>query len=663
MHWKGLSNLGCLAVGLLVAGPALAAPTVFTVDSSAQSDSAGDLATNCTLGDALEAANDDAALDACVHPNVGSGGPFEIVLPPDSGPYVLNASRPGTNGRVGLPLVRTSVTLMGNGNTVERDAALACPDPDGSDFRLMEIVNGARLAIDSLTLRNGCAPSSGGIHSAGQLLLTGVTLSGNTATNGHGGGLGNERGNAELVDSLVSDNHASRDGGGIYSARNAVLVLERTTVVGNSAETGGGIENMFGEATLLNSTVSTNEAENGGGISNSGGASLTLLNSTIAGNTADRGRGLLNRRGTMSYANTILADRCLFEQSPGIPDAGHNLERWNGCGLTAPTSIASVSTGVTALADIGGATPTHALRAGSPGIDAGDPATCALTGIDGHDQRGVARGNEDAGSGSACDIGSVEFVDCDASGIDDGSEIGADPSLDADSDGVLDACGDQPPVAVAGDVQVLERSSGAGAPASLDGSASSDPEGAPLSYAWSGPFGTAVGMTVDVMMPVGSSAISLEVTDPAGQTGTDTLQMIVEDTTAPAAAAGLDRTRMDGEWDDLVVQAGCKDVCDPAATVEATFDGISVTDGETVQVRAFYQEDVASAPMLTVRCTDASGNSTEATAAAPFREEPVLKRQPRNPERAAKLKQMWRRYWANWKDLWAWFSNLWGHLF
>ena len=455
MHWKGLSNLGCLAFGLLVAGPALAAPTVFTVDSSEQRDGSGDLATNCTLGDALVAANGDVAVDGCDHPNVGSGGPFEIVLPPGSGPYVLSSSEPGTNGHVGLPVVRSSVTLMGNGNTLERDAAFSCPDAAGNDFRLMEVAGGARLVVDSLTMTNGCAPSSGGVHNGGQLLMSGVTLTGNTATNGHGGGLGNERGNAELVDTLVSDNVASRDGGGVYNARNAVLVLTRSTLLANGATSGGGIENMFAQATLMNSTVSSNDAANGGGISNSGGAGLTMLNSTVAGNTANRGRGLLNRNGTMSYANSILADRCLFERSPGSPDAGHNLERWNTCRLTAASSIVNVSTGITGLADNGGATPTHALRVDSPAVDAADAATCALAGIDGEDQRGAPRASTDAGSGAACDIGSFEFVDCDASGVDDGAEIGADPSLDLDGSGVLDACENQPPVAEAGDDQVL----------------------------------------------------------------------------------------------------------------------------------------------------------------------------------------------------------------
>jgi uncharacterized Zn-binding protein involved in type VI secretion len=52
--------------------------------------------------------------------------------------------------------------------------------------------------------------------------------------------------------------------------------------------------------------------------------------------------------------------------------------------------------GLGGLADNGGPTFTHALLAGSPAINAGDPAACPAT-----DQRGTART-------ATCDIGSYE---------------------------------------------------------------------------------------------------------------------------------------------------------------------------------------------------------------------------------------------------------------
>ena len=52
------------------------------------------------------------------------------------------------------------------------------------------------------------------------------------------------------------------------------------------------------------------------------------------------------------------------------------------------------------LQNNGGPTDTQALGAGSPAIDAGDPATCSAT-----DQRGVARPQR-----ARCDIGAFEYV-------------------------------------------------------------------------------------------------------------------------------------------------------------------------------------------------------------------------------------------------------------
>ena len=50
----------------------------------------------------------------------------------------------------------------------------------------------------------------------------------------------------------------------------------------------------------------------------------------------------------------------------------------------------------------------------------------------------------------------------------------------------------------------------------LDAGGSSDPDGDLLEYTWTGPFGTAIGPTPTVTLPLGSWTIDLSVRDASG---------------------------------------------------------------------------------------------------------------------------------------------------
>jgi uncharacterized repeat protein (TIGR01451 family)/CSLREA domain-containing protein len=250
----------------------------------------------------------------------------------------------------------------------------------------------------------------GGIHSVGttstRLTLSNAAVVSNTATSGAGilnDGIGAV---ATINDTRIGYNVASAGGGGINN--HGSLTLVRTTIDHNQARSGGGIDHSGFSLEATNVTLSSNVvSDNGGGLYNRTSAKLT--NVTLQANAASgvgSGGNIFNDGDTahLSIVNTIVASaggggNCV--NSNGVLDSlGHNLESTDTCSFTATSDITDADPALGSLKDNGGATWTHALSAGSPAVDAGDPSACPDT-----DQRGVPRPQ-----GTSCDIGSYELI-------------------------------------------------------------------------------------------------------------------------------------------------------------------------------------------------------------------------------------------------------------
>lgn len=263
------------------------------------------------------------------------------------------------------------------------------------------------------------AAAGGGVYSSStDLTLYGCLVTGNrsgsSSGNGGGGGISVTNGSLVIDSTTVSNNIAGSAGAGLYCT-NGTAVLSNSTFSGHSsAIRGGAIRSMDCDLTLVNTTLSGNSADLAGGGVNASGGSLSLINATITGNTVRSGGGggiYVASTTTATMHHTLIA----HNDGPAGPDCdgivqsdGYNLLLDDAqCLLTGDLSNNLIGTEprLDILADNGGRTKTHALLAGSPAIDGGDPTGCRDAGGTplARDQRGHPRP-----FGLSCDIGALE---------------------------------------------------------------------------------------------------------------------------------------------------------------------------------------------------------------------------------------------------------------
>lgn len=186
------------------------------------------------------------------------------------------------------------------------------------DSELMEVT---AVAGNQLTVSRGVNGTAATVHSAGatvslvQLVLINSALSGNSSD--FGGGLYNDDGSIVLTGSTISGNTASTDGGGVLNDRAARMAVLGSTLNGNSAgrDGGGFYNNSTATVSFVDSTVTGNSAgASGGGLHSESAAISTLTNTRFALNSAVSGGGVFNEDGQVTItggsmiANTASGD-------------------------------------------------------------------------------------------------------------------------------------------------------------------------------------------------------------------------------------------------------------------------------------------------------------------------------------------------------------------
>jgi len=270
---------------------------------------------------------------------------------------LTNNTATGNGGavKVGFNFTATGCTFSGNSAGVKAGAVAVSPSGfSGMTFR-------------SCSFSGNKAPVAGGIYANNFLLVENTTLSGNSATTQHGGGI------------LVAG-----------YAQPGNLVVRNSTISGNSANTdGGGIAliNTGSRFDVQNCTITDNTAsKSGGGISRPGGYGvITLESSIVSGNTAATAQDIFNKNFDVNQKTSAVGDGIGFfkvDQGGNLPFGPH------------------AALHLLPLADNGGPMKTHQLGPNSPLKDIGsNPA--GLT----NEQRGPGFPRV---AGAGPDIGAVE---------------------------------------------------------------------------------------------------------------------------------------------------------------------------------------------------------------------------------------------------------------
>ncbi|MGH7129390.1 MAG: CSLREA domain-containing protein, partial [Planctomycetaceae bacterium] len=242
-----------LALGLIL--PASASAATFVVNSNADTSDGMCDAANCTLREAIVAAN-------------GNGASDTITFDLDAGAreILLNATVLTISNDMADPDLTIDGDLDGDGTP---DITV---DAQGGS-RVFLIASGAEATLEGLVITGGAFSGGGILNDGGTLTVTNSTFSGNSA--GYGGGIRNDNGTLIVTNSTFSGNYGSS--GGIHNNAGTLTVTDSTFSGNTGYGYGGGIVSA-GPTTVTNTTFSANNASYGGGIANDYGGTLTVTN-------------------------------------------------------------------------------------------------------------------------------------------------------------------------------------------------------------------------------------------------------------------------------------------------------------------------------------------------------------------------------------------------
>lgn len=385
----------------------------------------------CTLIRAVVAANNDTtATGHCTQ-----GRAADTIVLPARTVFPLATVNNTSYGPSGLPPIRTSITILGNGSTIRRV-------PRAPNFNVFLVGETGALTLQNTIVSGG--GSTGGVISAngirnfgGVTKVSRSTISGNgncgvenfhelrdtpgdirfvgrvtidkSVISGNGcgvsasysasflvryttishnrfGGGFTDNNNLRIVNSTISGN----GGSGVYAYTGSATIIH-STITGNvgaknsdefTRTRGGGIYVGYqSNVSLTNSTVSGNSATQGGGLWNSGNNSfVAVTNSTITRNTAIQGGGLYADRGygTVKLTRSIISGNAATEAREAAVDSNSSYLTVGNFNIFGNSGVSGISGFTPGITDIVPAQPLGAILTPTLAKNGGSTRTHAL---------------------------------------------------------------------------------------------------------------------------------------------------------------------------------------------------------------------------------------------------------------------------------------------
>ncbi len=373
---------------------------------------------NCTLREAIKAANTNLAVDACT---AGSAsGTDTIVLAGDQqNAYILTILGAGEdNNATGDLDITSNVAFQGAGRNTTGIMGYYNGEGDVNNFndRIFDVHSGGVLAASDLSILGGNATENGGgIETAGTVTLTRVDVVFNTTT--ASGGAVDISAGGNLITRYTNMYFNDARYGGAIESNGGDFTIDQSYIAINQATygSGGGIDDQgYGTGVISNTSIVDNTAKVAGGAIVSVGGSLTLDSDTIVENSAGNYDGGITGHATIQRTiisgNSISADNSESDCTGTFTSGDYNLiTSLTGCTLTGTT--AHNITGVKPIFNFsnGGVTANGTgdlpIEYGSPTIDAAGPSCLP---VDVADTSRPQRGTH--GPNALCDIGAYEYV-------------------------------------------------------------------------------------------------------------------------------------------------------------------------------------------------------------------------------------------------------------